>query len=210
MEGMLATWYARNTAKSLAEFAACAKRIARQLRIGDRVLEIAPGPGYLSIELAKLGAFRVTGIDISRSFVRIARENALRAGAAVDFREGDAAALPFTGETFDFVVCRAAFKNFSDPIGALSEMYRVLRPGGSALIIDLRNDASDAALDAVVAEMHLGSVDAFITRATLKHFLRKRAYSRDAFTRMAAATPFGCCDVTEGPISLDIQLTKPA
>ena len=56
-------------------------------------------------------------------------------------------ALPFPSETFDFAVCRAAFKNFSDPVGALAEMHRVLRPGGTALIIDLRNDASDEAID---------------------------------------------------------------
>src|SRR5689334_10854639 len=104
IEGMLATWHARNTAKSLAEFAACAKRIAQQVRIGHVVLGIAAGPGCLSVALTKLGASRVTRIAISGSFVRIARGHALGAGAAVDFREGDAAALPFTGEPFDFVV----------------------------------------------------------------------------------------------------------
>ena len=76
MEGMLATWYARNTAKSLAEFHYCAKRIAAGLAPGGRVLEIAPGPGYLAIELARLGPYRITGVDISRSFVRIAAGNA--------------------------------------------------------------------------------------------------------------------------------------
>jgi len=209
MEGMLATWYARNTKKSLAEFQLCAKRIASQLCMRDRVLEIAPGPGYLAIELANLGAFCVTGVDISRSFVRIAAANAAEAGTPVEFREGDAAALPFADATFDFVVCRAAFKNFTDPVGALREMHRVLRPGGSALIIDLRNDASDAALDAAVDDMRLGGVDAFITRGTFKHFLRKRAYSRDDFARMAALTPFGHCDISEGPIGFDTRLTKP-
>src|ERR1700736_4208925 len=127
MEGVLASWYARNTGKSLAEFQACAKRIAARLRPGDRVLEIAPGPGYLAVELAKLGPFRVTGVDISSSFVRMAAEHAARAGVAVDFREGDAAALPFADQSFDFAICRAAFKNFSDPIGALREMHRILR-----------------------------------------------------------------------------------
>jgi ubiquinone/menaquinone biosynthesis C-methylase UbiE len=208
MEGLLATWYARNTGKSLVEFQACAKRIAAQLRPGDRVLEIAPGPGYLAVELAQLGPFRVTGLDISRSFVRMAAENAARAGVAVDFREGDAAALPFADQSFDFAVCRAAFKNFSDPVGALREMHRVLRPQGTGLIIDLRHDASDGALDAAVDEMDLGRIDAFVTKAIFKHSLRKRAYSREDFERMVAATPFGGCEVTQGPIGLDIRLTK--
>ncbi len=108
MEGMLATWYARNTAKSLAEFHDCAKRIAAGLAPGGRVLEIAPGPGYLAIELARLGPYRITGVDISRSFVRIAAGNAAGAGVEVDFRHGDAAALPFAADSFDFIVCRAA------------------------------------------------------------------------------------------------------
>src|SRR6476659_8233374 len=111
MEGMIAAWYAKNTGKSIAEFRDLAKRIATQLRPGDRVLEIAPGPGYLAIELARLGSYRVTGLDVSRSFVRIASENAARADGEVDFREGDAAALPFAADVFDFIVCRAAFKN---------------------------------------------------------------------------------------------------
>src|SRR5947209_17121635 len=84
MEGMIATWYAKNTGKSIAEFRDLAKRIADGLRPGDRVLEVAPGPGYLAIELARLGAYRITGLDVSRSFVRIARENAARAGVEID------------------------------------------------------------------------------------------------------------------------------
>src|SRR5215813_8182204 len=88
MEGMIATWYAKNTGKSIAEFRNLAKRIADGLRSGDGVLEVAPGPGYLAIELARLGPYRIAGLDVSRTFVRLARENAARAGVAVDFQEG--------------------------------------------------------------------------------------------------------------------------
>jgi ubiquinone/menaquinone biosynthesis C-methylase UbiE len=208
MEGMIATWYAKNTGKMLAQFQSEAKRIAARLAPGASVLEIAPGPGYLAIELARLGAFRITGLDISRSFVRIAAGNAALAGVTVEFREGNASALPFWESSFDFVVCRAAFKNFSDPVGALSEMHRVLRPGGEAMIIDLRNDATDEALDAAVDEMHLGRIDALMTRLTFKHMLRKRAYSRDDLGRLAAATPFGACRIAESGIGFEVQLKK--
>ena len=44
--------------------------------------------------------------------------------------------------SFDLIICRAAFKNFSEPLQALHEMHRVLKPGGKALIMDLRRDAS--------------------------------------------------------------------
>src|SRR5580698_10244944 len=159
MEGMIAAWYARNTAGAAAEFEADAARIAKRLQPDSRVLEIAPGPGYLSVALARLGPYQVSGLDISRSFVRIATENAARAGVAVDFQQGDAANIPFAGDTFDFIVCRAAFKNFGDPEGALREMRRVLKPGGEALLIDMSRDATDEDIDTLVDGMKLGAVD---------------------------------------------------
>src|SRR5262245_65364570 len=97
LEGMLATWYARNTAKLHADFKACAQRIAARLPRRARVLEVAPGPGYLAIELARVGPYRVTGLDISLSFVRMATVYAQQAGVEVEFRQGNAAALHFSG-----------------------------------------------------------------------------------------------------------------
>jgi ubiquinone/menaquinone biosynthesis C-methylase UbiE len=208
MEGFIARWYAKNTAKLAADFKASAARIAAHLASDAQVLEVAPGPGYLAVELAKLGPYRIKGLDISRSFVRMAIEYAARAGVDVEFRQGDAAALPFADDTFDLVVCRAAFKNFSDPMAAIAEMHRTLRTGGTALIIDMRNDASDEAIDAAVDDMHLGRIDAFLTRATFKHMLRKRAYSREDFQRMAAATQFDRADIVEAPLGFDVWLTK--
>jgi len=137
----------------------------------------------------------------------MARENAARSRVEVDFQEGDAAAMPFAAEAFDFIVCRAAFKNFSDPVGALREMHRVLGPGGRALIIDMRNDASGKAIVDEVAKMHLGRIDAFLTRTTLSA-LRKRAYSKADFERMAQATPFGRCDIAEQPLGFEVGLVK--
>jgi ubiquinone/menaquinone biosynthesis C-methylase UbiE len=98
---------------------------------------VAPGPGYLAIEIAKRGDSRVTGLDISETFVRIAQTNARAENVDVDFQHGNASAIPFSDASFDFIVCRAAFKNFTDPVGALDEMFRVLAPGGSRL--DLRS-----------------------------------------------------------------------
>jgi len=207
MEGIIATWYAKNTGKSIAEFRNLAKLIADELSPGDRVLEVAPGPGYLAIELARLGPYRIAGLDVSRTFVRIARDHAARAAVPVDFQEGDAAALPFDADTFYFIVCRAAFKNFSDPVGALSEMHRVLCLGGRAMIIDMRNDASGKSIVDEVAKMDLGRIDAFLTRMTLSA-LRRRAYSRLDFERMAQATPFGRCDIVEQPLGFQVTLVK--
>jgi ubiquinone/menaquinone biosynthesis C-methylase UbiE len=207
MEGPIASWYARNTAGSLPDQRALAKRIAAQLRPDSALLEIAPGPGYLAIELARLGTCRVTGLDISRSFVRIAAANARRAGVEVDWRHGDAAAQPFAAGSFDFLVCRAAFKNFGDPVGALREMHRVLRPGGTALIVDMRADASSVAIAAAVAEMGLRGFGAMFTRMALWS-LKKRAYSREAFDRMLAQTPFGQGEINAADLGFEVWLRK--
>jgi ubiquinone/menaquinone biosynthesis C-methylase UbiE len=207
MEGMIATWYARNTARNLPEFSRLANRIALDLPENARVLEIAPGPGELSIELARRGGFRVTAVDISHSFVRIAKENAARAGVKVDFRLGDAADLPLPDAGIDFIVCRAAFKNFSDPVRAMQEMYRVLVPGGTALIIDLRGDASDEAITREVDKMQLGWLNGVLTRRILRS-LRKRAYGPADIERMAARTDFGHAEITREPIGLEVALTK--
>ena len=63
MEGPLAAWYAKNTASALPEFRTLAARIAGELDAGDWILEVAPGPGYLSVELARAG-LSVASLDI--------------------------------------------------------------------------------------------------------------------------------------------------
>jgi ubiquinone/menaquinone biosynthesis C-methylase UbiE len=126
----------------------------------------------------------------------------------VEFHHGDAANTPFTDESFDFIVCRAAFKNFTDPVGALVGMHNVLKPGGEALIIDMSRDASDRDIDELVDDMKLGGLDAFAARAIFKHSLRPRAYSKADFQHMAAATPFGAARIEEKSIGLDVWLSK--
>src|SRR4051812_7428553 len=126
MEGFIARWYARNTARDRKRHTEAADLVAARLSPGASVLEVAPGPGYTAIELAKRGDFQVVGLDISESFVRMAAEHAAQEGVAATFRQGNASAMPFEADSFDFVFCQAAFKNFSDPVGALCEMHRVL------------------------------------------------------------------------------------
>ena len=154
MEGFVACWYARNTAGR--DHRKSAELVAGQVGGSGSILEVATGPGYLAIELAKLGTYRVFGLDISQSFVQMATARAQDAGVAVEFRHGDAAQMPFPPNSFDFIVCQAAFKNFSEPVQALREMHRVLKPGGKALILDLRPDASPKAINAEVKKMGLG------------------------------------------------------
>lgn len=208
MEGPVARWYAKNTAKALGEFQQCAHEIARQLPEGSRVLEIAPGPGYLAIELAKLSRYQISGLDISRTFVGIAREKARAAAVEVDFQQGDVAHVPYESDLFDFIVCRAAFKNFSNPARALNEMYRVLKCGGTALIIDLRRDAPKETIDQYIDTIGLNWWDSFLTKWTFELMLKRRAYLKNEITDLVSQTPFEHLAIEETAMGMEIRLRK--
>jgi ubiquinone/menaquinone biosynthesis C-methylase UbiE len=209
MEGVVARWYARlrSSGSQMELYRNQAAQLTESLPSGAAVLEVAPGPGYLAIEMARLGQFHVAGLDISRTFVEIARENARQAAVSVDFRQGDAAVMPFDAESFDLIVCQAAFKNFAHPASALDEMHRVLRSGGTAVIQDMSSEASHADIEEEVKGMQLGRVSTFMTKGTLE-MLRRRAYSRARFERLVAESAFRTCDIDTEGISLEVRLKK--
>jgi ubiquinone/menaquinone biosynthesis C-methylase UbiE len=206
MEGMIAAWYTRVTARDRAEFERLAQRIAGELPAGARVLEVAPGPGYLAVALAQRG-LDVVGLDISASFVRFAERHARAAGVAAAFHRGDAAAMPFAAASFDFVVCRAAFKNFGNPAGALAEMHRVLRPGGRALILDMRGDTSNAEIAEFARSYGRGALDRLTMRMIFRN-LRRRAYSAQALDGLAAQVPFARRAIVAQSIGMEVRLDK--
>jgi ubiquinone/menaquinone biosynthesis C-methylase UbiE len=209
MDGPIATWYAKSTQKSIENYKKDAEKVAACVPEGAAVLELAPGPGYLAIELAKLGNYNITGLDISKSFVEIAREKAEEAGVKIDFRHGDASRMPFDDNTFDFIICRAAFKNFAQPVTALNEMHRVLKDGGKAVIIDLRGDVSPETVDKhIKEELRLRGFQYFLTKWAFRLMLIKRAYTKEEFAQMVSKSQFQTCEIQEDPIGLEVWLEK--
>ena len=209
MEGPIAGWYARvrGSQSQLDAYRKQAFQLTAGLRDGARVLEVAPGPGYLAIEMARPGRLQVTGLDISRTFVEIAAENARNIGVSVEFRQGDVAQMPFETDSFDLIVCQAAFKNFTLPHRAIAEMYRVLCAGGTAVIQDMSKDATHADIEREVNEMDLGRISTFTTKATLE-MLKRRAYAPSQFERLATDSPFKTCEISTEGIGLEVRLTK--
>jgi ubiquinone/menaquinone biosynthesis C-methylase UbiE len=207
MEGVIASWYTRNTSREVHRFKEAARAVAEQVPPGARVLEVAPGPGYLAIEIAKSGR-EVAALDISQSFVRIARENASKAGVTIDVRHGNASEMPFADSSFDFVICMAAFKNFADPLGALNEIYRVLKPGGQASIYDLRKDAAREDIHQEVRAMKLSRWNELVTQWIFRFGLLKAAHTREQLERMVGQSCFGRCEIRLHGIGLELQLTK--
>lgn len=84
------------------------------------ILLLSPGAGYLSIELSKLGNYKITGMDISKDLVEICKRNAIDAGVQIDFRQGNVSDMPFQSNEFNFIICILAFKNFKEIL-----MYRL-------------------------------------------------------------------------------------
>lgn len=206
MEGSAARRYARirGTDSQLAVWRADADRLAAQ---GKDILEIAPGPGYLTVELARRGA-RVSALDISHTFAEMVRERVAAERLTADVRQGDAAAMPFGDDSFDVVICQAAFKNFLRPVEALNEMHRVLRPGGLAMIEDLDPRATGAQVAAEVDGMRLTRGKALSTRLILG-WLRRRAHTPAQLEDLAGRSVFTTA-VTErhGTIGLRLTLKK--
>ena len=208
IEGLMAKWYAANTGEMMQQYVDLAQRIAGQLPEGSRLLEVAPGPGYFCIELAKLGSYSITGMDLSRTFVKMAAEKAAQAGVRVQFVHGSASNMPFPNESFDFLLCRAAFKNFADPVGALKDMCRVLRPGGTALLIDLSRDAQPHEVSRAVDEMGLSTVNRALTKLAFRTVLIRSAYSRSEFEEMLAQTAFSHVEISCDGFGFEITMKK--
>jgi ubiquinone/menaquinone biosynthesis C-methylase UbiE len=208
MEGGIATWYAKTTRKDLSEFERLAREFAAMLPREARVLEIAPGPGYLAVALAKLGPFKVTGLDISQSFVRMASQYAKREGATARFIHGSASDIPLEDGLFDLIVCRAAFKNFSEPLKAINEMHRVLKPGGRAVIIDLCKDASWQEIVSYVDGLHVSALNSWFIKFTFKHMLLKRAYTEEQMKALAASSDFKSCEIVKMPVGMDVRFVR--
>jgi ubiquinone/menaquinone biosynthesis C-methylase UbiE len=208
MEGIIAKWYAKITLKDLEEFRTLAKRITETLKDGNSVLELAPGPGYLAIELAKLGNYKIVGLDISKTFVEIARKKAREVEVAVEFQQGNAADIPFDEESFDFIVCRAAFKNFTEPLQTLNEICRVLKTHGKALIIDLRRDVPQESIDQYVKSLNLGIVNKLVTKLIFKYMLIRRAYTEKEFKELVAKAGFRKIDIAKTLTGFEVWLEK--
>jgi ubiquinone/menaquinone biosynthesis C-methylase UbiE len=100
---------------------------------GD-VLEVSIGSGRNLPHYSP--GVRLTGIDVSHAMLEIARRRAAELGRSADLRLGDAQALELPDASFDTVVCTLGLCTIPDPLAAVAEMKRVLRPGGRVLLLE--------------------------------------------------------------------------
>lgn len=101
---------------------------------GARVLEIGFGSGRLHVDLAP--RYAMAGLDRAPGMVRLTQQRLADRGLTADLRVGDATALPWADASFDAVLTTFAFSAFPDAGAALDEMVRVVKPGGTIVIVD--------------------------------------------------------------------------
>ncbi|HEY4359457.1 MAG TPA: class I SAM-dependent methyltransferase [Bryobacteraceae bacterium] len=188
--GWIAGGYSAPARADLSEFQTLAGRVVEDLPYGSRVLEVASGAGLLAVELAKAGYNQITALDDSRASVESARRYVDREGVAVRVRQGDYSAMPFPDERFERVVCRTAIHNFLQPLGVLKEIHRVLKPGGSALIVDVPEDSS------------------FLSQLAFRTLLRHRVCSTERFQQLALESGFAKCTLVEKETGFEAWVEK--
>ena len=103
-----------------------------------RILDVATGTGDVAIALTKLNPEKIVGIDISDKMLEIARGKVAEKGMQdlISFKQSDAGRIPFSDGTFDAVTVAFGVRNYEDLRKGLSEMKRVLCPGGTMMILE--------------------------------------------------------------------------
>lgn len=105
---------------------------AADLQPGERALDVACGTGVIArLASEQVGSSgKVAGVDIAPDMIEVARSTTVPSGQAIEWRQGDAASLPFPDGSFDVVLCQMGLMLFPDRAASLAEMGRVLTAGG--------------------------------------------------------------------------------
>lgn len=109
------------------------------LRGGEKVLDVCTGTGKLALLLSKKVGHEgsICGVDFSEEMLRIAQQKIDSDLSNISYVLSDAKNLPFSSDSFDAVTYAFGMRNIPDTITALAEAYRVLKPGGSFLCLEL-------------------------------------------------------------------------
>lgn len=152
------------------------------------VLDIGTGPGWLLIKLSqKSQTLRLTGLDTSSSMVAKARENLAAAGLseAIDVKEGNVDHMPFANDSFDTVVSTGSIHHWKHPTTGLNDVFRVLKPGGYALMYDLVSNTPPSILKETAREF-----GRFKVMLLWLHSFEEPFYSCNDFESLAQPTQF--------------------
>lgn len=104
----------------------------------ESVLDIATGTGDLAIQMVPTHASRIVGLDLSEGMLKVGRKKiaAKDLQDKIEMIQGDSEALPFEENSFDAITVAFGVRNFEDLEKGLSEIYRVLKPGGIFVVLE--------------------------------------------------------------------------
>ncbi len=103
-----------------------------------KILDVATGTGDFAFEAMKLNPEKIVGIDISDGMLEVGRKKISDRGLGekMEFKNGDSEALPFSDNQFDAVTVSFGVRNFQNLVSGLTEIFRVLKPGGKVVILE--------------------------------------------------------------------------
>lgn len=119
-------------------------RIIGKTHKDSNILDVATGTGDLAIAALRLNPSKITGIDISEKMLAVGKEKISRKklGNKITLMKGDSEKIPFENNQFDVAMVAFGVRNFSDPLKGLTEMYRVMNPGGMIMVLEFSKPSS--------------------------------------------------------------------
>lgn len=173
------------------------ERMIRRVPRGGRVLDVGCGGGQHAVRIVQdRPDLQVIGIDISETMVRRSRELAQRAGVQdrLTIQLGDALSLPFPDASFDAVYCAGPLKQVNDKPRALRECYRVLRPGGRLLVMDVNRGCSYEDIVAFVERTPLPAAGRLILKLYFSTYVVSQSIDLDEARALWAELDMVDCD----------------
>jgi ubiquinone/menaquinone biosynthesis C-methylase UbiE len=175
--------------------------IARPAR-GERVLDVACGTGIVARRIALLVGERgkVVGLDPSSAMLDVARDAAAHEDVTIDWRQGNAEALPFDDARFDLALCQQGLMFFQDRAAGLAEMRRVLVPGGRVAVTVTQG------LEAHPWEQRLDAAFTRYSGRSVMHTVFSMG-DRDALAGLLAGAGFTEIEIT--PVTINARYVDP-
>jgi ubiquinone/menaquinone biosynthesis C-methylase UbiE len=189
------------------------KRLKQEMRARAPegvLLDVGTGTARLLVKMAavpELSGLRLVGIDFFEDMIVAAQRAVAESGleGRVELRQADAHDLPFPDGFADYVISRSTIHHWTNPPRALREIYRVLKPGGVALIHDVRRDPAPDVLAQFNEQRRLAGVEPCrleekYTAAEVRAFLEEAGLGDHATVEAAESGP--------GALGFEVRITK--